>query len=287
MSSSTPHSALPTQHAALSLGISTCPNDTFIFDAWLNGKLDTSAPPVRYCLDDVSSLNQMAFQKTLDVVKVSFFAYGRVRDTYALLSAGGALGRGCGPLVVGRTAHITSESLADPDTAIAVPGQWTTANLLLSLYQPEAKNRIFMPFDRIMPAVARGEVDAGVIIHEGRFTYERYGLVLHVDLGAWWEQTTGHPLPLGAIIAKKSLGRTMRAQVEATIRKSLAAAYANPDGPLAFMRQHAGEMDTDVMRKHVELYVNRYTLDYGPDGMQAISHLLRCAEEKGLFRNNV
>jgi len=278
-----PQSAIQNPQSSLSLGISTCPNDTFIFDAWLNGKLDKSAPPVRYCLDDVSSLNMMAFQKTLDIVKVSFFAYGRVRDTYALLNAGGALGRGCGPLIVARSAQITWESLAGPDTTIAVPGQWTTANLLLSLYQPAAKNRIFMPFEQIMPAVARGEADAGVVIHEGRFTYARYDLVMHADLGAWWEQTTGHPIPLGAIIAKKSLGEEMIAAVEATIRKSLAAARANPDSPLAFMKQHAGEMDIDVMRKHVDLYVNQYTLDYGPEGMQAISHLLRCAEEKGLL----
>ncbi|MEI6126220.1 MAG: 1,4-dihydroxy-6-naphthoate synthase [Pseudomonadota bacterium] len=269
---------------AISLGISPCPNDTFIFDAWVNGKLDKSAPPVRCCLDDVSSLNEMAFNKTLDVAKVSFYAYGLVRDTYTLLNAGGALGRGCGPLLVARSGLVTRETLADPAVTIAVPGRWTTANLLLSLYQPEVKNRVFMSFEQIMPAVERGEVDAGVIIHEGRFTFPRYGLVMIKDLGAWWEGTTGLPIPLGAIIAKKNLGADMLSLVEATIRKSLSAARTNPDAPLAFMKKHAREMERDVMRRHVELYVNRHSLDYGKDGMEAIEHLLEKAEEKGLLR---
>jgi len=267
----------------ISLGFSTCPNDTFIFDAWVNGRLGSAAPPVRYCLDDVSSLNTMAFQGTLDVVKVSFYTWGLVRDAYELVNAGGALGRGCGPLIVARSGRMQKETLAGSDISIAVPGEWTTANLLLSLYQPQVKNRIFMRFEQIMPAVARGDVDAGVIIHEGRFVFERYGLVMLEDLGTWWEKTTGHLIPLGAIIAKKTLGPDMITFVESAIRRSITTAFANPDMPLPFMKMHAGEMDMDVMRMHVGLYVNRYSLDYGKEGRAAIEHLLKCAEEQGLL----
>lgn len=281
---STQHSTPSTQHSALSLAISPCPNDTFIFDAWINGKLDR-APQVRSTLEDVSTLNERAFRGESDVIKVSFYAYGLVRDTYTLINAGGALGRGCGPLIVSQSQHMTPRTLAEPGIRIAVPGRWTTANLLISLYQPEIKNRVYMSFEQIMPAVARGEVDAGVIIHEGRFTYGQYGLTMMEDLGAWWERTTNLPIPLGAIIAKKSLGIESLTLIESTIRKSLLHSLANPDAPLGFMKQHAAEMDTDIMRKHVELYVNSYSLDYGPDGRQAIEHLMKCAKETGLLKN--
>jgi 1,4-dihydroxy-6-naphthoate synthase len=282
---STQYSALGTQHSALSLAVSPCPNDTFIFDAWINGKLE-EAPAVRSVLEDVSSLNERAFRGERDVIKVSFYAYGLVRNAYTLINAGGALGRGCGPLIVVQSRHMTPSMLAEPGLRIAVPGPWTTANLLVSLYQPEIKKRVYLPFEQIMPAVARGDVDAGVIIHEGRFTYAQYGLIMMEDLGAWWERTTQLPVPLGAIIAKKSLGPEHLERIESTIRRSLRHALANPDAPLAFMQQHATEMDTDVMRKHVELYVNNYSLDYGPDGRQAIEHLILRAEEKGLLNNS-
>jgi len=270
-------------HSALTLGISPCPNDTFIFDAWVNGRLGPQAPEVTCRIADVAALNDMALHEELDVVKVSIFACGMLRKAYRILNAGGAMGRGCGPLIVARCADIDRQSLADPRISIAVPGRWTTAHLLLSLYQPAARNKVFMSFDRIMPAVARGDVDAGLIIHEGRFTYGRYGLVMVADLGAWWEAATGLPLPLGGIVAKKSLGGAMIATVEETIRASLAAARANPDRPRAFMQRHAAEMDAGVMQQHVALYVNGYTRDFGRDGRQAIKHLLRLAQGQGLF----
>ena len=272
------------KETSLSCAYSTCPNDTFIFDAWINGKLGKGVPQVKCCLEDISTLNEMAFKGELDVVKVSFYAYGMLRDRYALLNAGGALGRGCGPLLVAKTDRINRQSLADPKITVAVPGRWTTANLLVCLYQPALKNRLFMRFEQIMPAVAREDADAGVIIHEGRFTYKNHGLVMVEDLGAWWETTTGYPIPLGGIIAARSLGKKKISAVESAIRKSLRAALSDPDSPLEFMKRHAGEMDTDVLRSHVDLYVNSYSLDYAKDGRQAINYLMERAEEKGLFQ---
>jgi len=265
----------------LKLGISPCPNDTFIFDAWVNGRLGPDAPAVDCRLEDVSTLNERAFGRELDVVKVSFYAYGHLRDTYELINAGGALGRGCGPLVVAKDKTSTAGQLAS--LRIALPGRWTTANLLFSLYQPAAHNKVFLPFDQIMPALAAGDADAGVIIHEGRFTFQNYGLSLIEDLGSWWEKTTGHPIPLGAIIAKKELGPEIIARVEAAIRASIRHSRTNPAAPRAFMKQHAAEMDDAVMDSHVALYVNDYSLEYGPDGMAAIEHLLGMAQGKGLL----
>ena len=269
----------------LKLGISPCPNDTYIFDAWVGGRLGPDAPAVDCLLEDVSTLNDRAFAHELDVVKVSFYAYGRLRDTYELINAGGALGRGCGPLVIAKNTGIAAEQL--PSMRIAVPGRWTTANLLFSLYAPAAQNKVYMSFDEIMPAVAAGDVDAGVIIHEGRFTYPSFGLSLIEDLGSWWEKATGHPIPLGAIIAKKELGPETLARVEAAIRASIYYARANPAAPRAFMKQHATEMDETVMDSHVALYVNDYSLDFSPDGMAAIEHLLSMAQAKGFFVNEV
>jgi len=173
----------------LTLGISPCPNDTFIFDAWINGRLGPSAPAIETRLEDINTLNHLALQNTLDIIKVSFFAYIKLCGHYQLLQAGGALGRGCGPLLVSRSAHLTKQDLAAGKLRVAVPGDLTTAHLLLRLYQPAAVPVISLPFDQIMPALAHGEIDAGVIIHEGRFTYHQYGLHVMIDLGAWWEET--------------------------------------------------------------------------------------------------
>jgi 1,4-dihydroxy-6-naphthoate synthase len=265
----------------LKLGISPCPNDTCIFDAWVNGRLGPDAPAVDCRLEDVSTLNELACSHELDVAKVSFYAYGRLRDSYELLHAGGALGRGCGPLIVTGKPDLDPGQLAS--LRIAVPGRWTTANLLLSLYAPEAHNKEYMRFDEIIPAVARADFDAGVIIHEGRFTYQNHGLCMVEDLGAWWESTTGHPIPLGAIIAKKELGPDTIAAVESAIRASLQHARANPAAARGFMKQHAAEMDDAVMDSHVALYVNEYSFDFGADGMAAIEHLLEMAQANGLL----
>ncbi len=235
---------------------------------------------VSCCLKDVSELNMMAEAEAMDVLKVSFFAYGFVKEKYRLLNAGGALGRGCGPVVVARSGDA---DLNSGDVRVALPGEQTTANLLFSLYRPEIKNKVYMRFDEIMPAVANKEADAGVVIHEGRFTFENYGLVLLEDLGAWWEKETGCPIPLGAIVAKRSLGEDMISSIESTIRRSLEMARSAPDLPMPFMRQYAGEMDDAVMRSHVDLYVNDFTHDFSEEGRKAISLLLGMAEKRGLF----
>lgn len=263
----------------LTLGISTCPNDTFIFDAWINGKL-RHVPPVNCFLKDISELNRMAAAQTVDVIKVSFFAYGLLRDKYRLLNAGGALGRGCGPILV---AAIDVPGLDKKNMSVALPGELTTANLLFSLCYPDLKNKVYLRFDEIMPAVADKRVDAGVVIHEGRFTYQNYGLEMVKDLGAWWEQETGAPIPLGAIVARKDLGEEMFRLIEAAIRKSLEAARLNPDGALPFMRKFAGEMDDIVIRQHVDLYVNEFTRDLGEAGRHAVNVLFDRAEQEGLF----
>jgi 1,4-dihydroxy-6-naphthoate synthase len=263
----------------LTLGISTCPNDTFVFDAWINNRIK-DAPSVSCSLKDISELNRLAMNTGMDVIKVSFFAYGFIKEKYRLLNAGGALGRGCGPLVVVRPGI---SDLKSRDIRIALPGELTTANLLFSLYQPKIKNKIYMKFDEIMPAVANNEVDAGVVIHEGRFTFDNYGLLLFEDLGAWWEKKTGFPVPLGAIVAKKTLGNDMIKSAESCIRQSLKMAWDAPEIPMPFMRKFAGEMDDNVLRSHVDLYVNDFTFDFGEEGKKAIDLLFEMAKERGLF----
>ena len=266
----------------VSLAISTCPNDTFIFDAWVNGKLKGKYPPVNCTLCDISRLNRMAMNRTPDVVKVSFFAFGMIRQSYILLNSGGAMGRGCGPVVVARSEDLLAER-KDSGFSVAVPGPFTTANLLFSLYRPDIEDKSFLRFDRIMPAVARGEVDAGVVIHEGRFTVERYGLKVVEDLGAWWEDKTGLLIPLGAIVVRKELGSSMISEIESTVRESLEFALENQDSGREFIRKHAGEMDDDVIKQHISLYVNRYCLDFGEEGRESIRVLLEQAERSGLF----
>ena len=199
-----------------------------------------------------------------------------------LLQTGGALGRGCGPVLVSRNAHLNKQDLTGAKLRVAVPGDLTTAHLLLRLYQPAAGPVMSMPFDQIMPAIAQGEIDAGVIIHEGRFTYHHYGLHMMVDLGAWWEQTTGHPIPLGCIVARSSLGAEAIRSLEHTIHASLMHARQNPDDSRDYIRSHAQEMNPQVIAQHIELYVNGFTEDYGNKGRAAIGCLLERAGQAGL-----
>ncbi len=208
----------------LSLGYSPCPNDTFIFYALTQGRIP-DAPRCQEVLEDIETLNTLALQRKLDLTKISFHALGFLRDHYVLLRAGGALGRGCGPLVVSR------EPLP-PDRLkgrkIALPGRLTTAALLLRLFDPALDQLVYLPFDEIMPACGRGDVDAGVIIHESRFTFAEFGLSQVIDLGAWWEEETGHPIPLGGILARRDLGGTMHERLDRSIRSSIEYAYAHP-----------------------------------------------------------
>ena len=266
---------------ALSIGFSPCPNDTFIFHALVSGAIQPEGfsllPEV---LADVETLNQWALAGRLDVTKLSFHALGHVLDEYMLLATGAALGRGCGPLLVSR-AEMQPESLAEQ--TIAVPGHYTTAAMLLTMCYPECRAITVMPFDQIMPALVAGTVGAGVIIHESRFTYQRHGLRLIADLGAWWEKSTGHPIPLGGIAARRSLGHEVIAGLETAIRASLQAAFHSPANSRPYIKAHAQELDDQVISDHIGLYVNHYSLDLGPDGKAAVGEFLLRGEAAGLF----
>ncbi len=273
------------------LAFSSCPNDTFIFHAWVHG-LIPGAPAVEARLLDIDRLNQLALANQADVIKVSMHALAHLREGYALLHSGGALGRGVGPLVVARkdsrlhpapTASRVAE-LADKlgRARIAIPGELTTAALLVGLLTGGLRNMVVMPFDRIMPAVVAGEVDAGAIIHEGRFTFGSYGLRRLVDLGEWWEVSTGLPLPLGGIAVSRSLSREAKGSIENAVRSSVAHGRLNPSASREYVAASAQEMDAQVCQAHIDLYVNDYTLDYGPEGVEAIRQLLASAVGAGV-----
>ena len=260
----------------LRLGFSPCPNDTFLFDAWVNDRLTTAVPDVEVDLADVEELNRRAVAGVADVTKLSFHAYFHVADRYVMLPAGAALGRGVGPLVVTRE---PVERLHGP---IATPGGLTTANLLLDLWRPEGVERRELRYDRILPAVAAGDVEAGLIIHESRFTYREHGLHAHVDLGAWWEASTDLPLPLGGIAARRSLGSEALDALTAALRTSLDAAWENPAASEAYVAEHAQEIDPTVRQRHIDLYVNDFSRDLGPEGRAAIEALHGRAHAHGL-----
>jgi 1,4-dihydroxy-6-naphthoate synthase len=264
----------------LTLAYSPCPNDTFIFTPWVEGHL-AGAPPVVERFEDIDTLNRIALAGEADVVKISFHAYGHLRERYCLLRSGGALGRGCGPLVVARTPFAESELAAK---TVAIPGKLTTAALLVRLFAPalSESNITVMPFDDIMPAVCGGQVDAGVIIHESRFTYQRHGLTQIVDLGEWWERTTAHAIPLGGNAMRRDLGEALIRRTEQALTASVDYAFAHPDSVWPTIRRHAQEMEDEVMRQHIALYVNDFTRDYGVEGEAAIRYLLETAESLGI-----
>ncbi len=254
-----------------SLGFSPCPNDTFIFDALVNKKIDTEGIDFDVYLEDVQTLNQWAMQGKLDISKISYGVLPLVLDRYELLDAGGALGKGVGPLLIaGEPLALASVD----DRSIAIPGEQTTAHLLFSVAFPEARNRKFMVFSGIEDAVLSGAVDCGVIIHENRFTYQQKGLVKLMDLGEFWETKTGAPIPLGGIVLKQGQDTTLSKKINRLIRKSLEYAFGRyPELP-DYVRAHAQEMDESVMRQHIDLYVNNYSLSLGEDGLKAIGILL-------------
>ena len=264
----------------MKLGFSTCPNDTFIFYGLVHGKVPCPGIKFNQQLEDVETLNQLALKKQLDLTKISYHALGHLRENYVLLRSGGALGRGCGPLVI--AAQETSMAKLR-GKKIAIPGQLTTANLLLQLYSTGYENLLILPFDKIMAAVAQGLVDAGVIIHESRFTYQQYGLKQVLDLGQWWEQESGYPIPLGGILAKRDLGRQLIQKIDTALRQSIEYAYAHPQEPQPYIKQHAQELDNDVINNHIELYVNDFSLDLGEEGVQAVNSLLSRAEKRGII----
>ena len=260
----------------MQLGYSPCPNDCFIFYGLAHGKV---APELDFevRLEDVETLNQLAHTGTLPISKISYHAFFHLTETYVMLRSGGALGFGVGPLIVSKGPLDTLSRCR-----VAIPGGLTTANLLLKLSQPDDVELLTLRYDRIMPAVAAGEVDAGLIIHESRFTYPDYGLIKHLDLGAWWEGETGLPLPLGGIMAKRLLGEAKLKELETAVRESLRYGYAHRTEAQPYIAANAQEMDETVMQQHIDLYVNELSLDVGDTGKRAVAELYKRARARGL-----
>lgn len=264
----------------LTLGFSPCPNDTFIFDAMVNGKIDTRGIEFEYVLEDVETLNKWAFDEKLDITKLSYNTFLHTVDKYALLHSGSALGKGVGPLLIAKQ---PIELTQLKDCTIAIPGVNTTANLLLSLAHPEAINKTTYVFNQIEDAVLNGDVDAGLIIHENRFTYAAKGLHKLIDLGDWWEQTVQAAIPLGGIVARRSFDKTLIATIDSIIKESVTYSWKQYPQLSDFITCHAQEMEERVMRQHIDLYVNEYTTDLGETGTKAIATLFSKAQQAGII----
>ncbi|MDB5073178.1 MAG: hypothetical protein JWM87_4289 [Candidatus Eremiobacteraeota bacterium] len=268
-----------------SLAYSPCPNDTYIFAALANGLLD-GAPQVDVVLDDVEALNRAARAGRFELTKVSYGAIPPVLDKYRILRAGGALGRGCGPLVVARPGVDTRAPLLTDfaeDATFAIPGRSTTAYALLRLALGREPKTVEMRFDEIVDAVANEQVAAGLIIHESRFTYQKAGLEEVIDLGDWWEHETGNPIPLGAILVRRDVSDADARAIGEAIRRSLRFARERESEIIGYVREHAFEMDDDVMRKHIGLYVNEYSEDVGKEGVAAVEDLFSRAAAANLI----
>lgn len=264
----------------IKIGFSPCPNDCCIFDAMVHGKIDTYGLEFEPVMLDVEALNTKAFKNELDVTKLSFHAFLYVQKNYILLKSGSALGFNVGPLLVAKRG---SELRTPNSELIAIPGKYTTANFLLSLAFPEAKNKIEMLFSDIEQAVLEGRADAGLLIHEGRFTYEKKGLKKIIDLGEYWESLIHAPIPLGGIVAKRNLNKDLLHKIDNCIRRSVEYAFRDPESSMDFVRQHAQEMDETVMKKHIALYVNEFSIDLGETGAKAVNLLFNTAKEKGMI----
>ena len=264
----------------LTLGYSPCPNDTFIFHALVHGLVPLPGVTLRERLEDVETLNGLALEGALDLTKISYHALGHLRDQYALLRSGGALGRGCGPLVVAREAT-DMEQLRG--RRIAIPGRLTTANLLLQLYGEGFEDVLILSFEKIMSAVRSGTAAAGVIIHESRFTFGTYGLRQVCDLGQWWEEETGLPIPLGGILARRSLGAELISRIDAALRRSVAHAVAHPQLSRDYIKAHSQELADSVIDSHIGLYVNNFSSDLGTEGVAAVEGLFARAEARGII----
>ncbi|MDB5025362.1 MAG: mqnD [Mucilaginibacter sp.] len=270
----------------LTLGFSPCPNDTFIFDALIHHKIDTEGLEFEVFYDDVETLNQKAFRGELDITKLSYHAFAYVADRYALLDSGSALGFGVGPMLICKNDPERLRSqLSTPNSAlkIGIPGKYTTANFLLGLAFPGTTNKVEMVFSEIEDALLNEKIDIGLIIHENRFTYQNKGLKKIIDLGDYWEKRTGCAIPLGGIAANRKLPSDVSHRLNRVLRKSVEFAFANPKSGLAFIRSHAQEMSEEVMYKHIELYVNKYTVDLGTEGRGAIQLLFDTAREKNII----
>ena len=264
----------------LTLAISPCPNDTFIFDALLHKKIDTEGLDFDLIFADVEQLNQAAFQQKYDVTKLSYHAFAYVSDNYILMHSGSALGNNCGPMLIGKK-ELSDEEVNE--SKICVPGKYTTANFLFSLKYPNAKHKEYVVFSEVENKVLNDEFDAGVIIHENRFTYEQKGLKKIIDLGEFWEQTYKVPIPLGGIAIKRNIDVEIQKSVERVIKRSIEFAFVNPDSSKDFVAQHSQEMSEAVCRQHINLYVNKYSLELGFDGEYAVNTLYKIAQENKII----
>jgi len=252
-----------------------------MFHDLASGELTLPDRRIEVQLHDVETLNRMALNATFDVTKISFHTYLLVRRQYELLSVGAALGFGCGPVLVSRGGM---DPARIADAKVAVPGKLTTAHLLLELWEPRITDKLFVRYDKVIDLVAGGHVDAGVIIHEGRFVYEQAGLTLIADLGLWWREQTGLPIPLGGIVARKSLGAETISRFEALLRESIENSMADPDGTREYVLKHAAEMDPDVLNKHIKTFVNDYSLDLGDEGRSAVEEMSSRAMAAGIIK---
>lgn len=263
----------------LTLGFSTCPNDTFIFDAIVNGKVDTAGLEFEVIMADIEELNRKVLNNEIDISKISFHAYAYAAREYILLTSGNALGRKNGPLLIAKRKLFPDEI---KNLKIAIPGKFTTGNLLFSLEFPEALNKKEYLFSDIENAVLDGEADAGVIIHENRFTYKQKGLKKIIDLGESWEEKTGNPIPLGGITVSRHIDKNTQVKVNRIIKSSILYAFENPGSGHSFIKRYAREMNPGVIKSHIDLYVNDYTLELGKEGKSAIKNLYDIAAKKGI-----
>lgn len=265
----------------LTLGFSTCPNDTFIFDAMIHGKIDTEGLEFDVQMADVEELNRGAFAGSIDITKLSYHAFAYIAETYKLLTSGSALGRGNGPLLISKH-QINPDEVKD--MKVAIPGKNTTGNLLFSIFYPAIKNKPEYLFSDIEEAILEGKVDAGVIIHENRFTYQKKGLRKIVDLGEMWEEKTKSPIPLGGIVIHRKYPSEIQSIVNRVLKRSLQFAFDNPESSYGFVKQFAQEMEEDVMKSHINLYVNEFSLELGGEGKRAITTLYEEAIKNGIIR---
>lgn len=265
----------------LSVGFSPCPNDTFIFDALVHHKIDTEGIEVACFLEDVETLNEWALEGRLDITKLSYHAYAYVADNYEILNSGSALGNNCGPLLIKSQENVSKNP---SDWTVAIPGRLTTANMLFSIFYPSVTQKKYMVFSEIETAIINKEADAGVIIHENRFTFQEKGLLKIADLGNLWEENMQLPIPLGGIMAKRNLSHEVKTKFNKVLKKSIAYAFEHNSQNCAFVKQHAQEMSETVIHQHISLYVNKYSLDLGISGQDAIEQFYKKAVETDIIK---
>ena len=258
----------------ITLGFSPCPNDTFIFDAMVHYKIDTEGLEFEVFMGDVEELNHKAFRSELDITKLSYHAFAHLISDYQLLNSGSALGQNCGPLLISKCSQLNDEN---SEIQVAIPGKYTTANFLFSLAYPEITNKVELIFSDIEQAVIDGKVDAGLIIHENRFTYQDKGLIKIKDLGEFWEEVYNAPIPLGGIVVKRSIESDLQQKIDRVLKRSVQFAFENPESSSDYVSQNAQAMNSEVAKQHIKLYVNEYSVDLGKTGREAVEILVNKA----------